>query len=310
METQYANNKDTINTVEPVSIPLNETTPSGPLQLAVEIDSNSGFCFGVVYAIAMAEDMLDEQGYLYCLGDIVHNDEEVARLEKRGLRIISHSDLEGLFNEKVLIRAHGEPPSTYKIALEHNLELIDASCPVVLKLQNRIRNSYETGTPIYIYGKPGHAEVEGLLGQTEQNATVFSDISQVDPATMPERVSLYSQTTKSMANLYAVRDKLKAGGVEVDFNDTICRQVSNRDSDLRIFAARFDQIVFVSGKKSSNGKVLYNVCLETNPKTHFVSSSAEVDSSWFLQGQSVGICGATSTPMWLMEEVKGYLERM
>jgi 4-hydroxy-3-methylbut-2-en-1-yl diphosphate reductase len=277
------------------------------LQLQVRIDHHSGFCFGVVYAIEMAEDMLDEYGYLYCLGDIVHNDEEVRRLEAKGLRIIDHAQLAHLQNERVLIRAHGEPPSTYKLALDNNLELIDASCPVVLKLQNRIKNSYDKHDQIYIYGKHGHAEVIGLLGQTNQNAVVFQQLEELDLATMPRQITLYSQTTKSTDEFYRIVAKLNEAGITVNANDTICRQVSNRDAELRIFATQFDVIIFVAGSKSSNGKVLYNVCLQTNPHTFFVSNPADLQASWFSPGQSVGICGATSTPMWLMEQVRDNL---
>jgi len=277
------------------------------LNLQVTIDANSGFCFGVVYAIEMAEDMLDEQGYLYCLGDIVHNDEEVKRLEARGLRIINHNQLAELRDEKVLIRAHGEPPSTYQLALENNIELIDASCPVVLKLQNRIKNSYDKNDKIYIYGKHGHAEVIGLLGQTSNEAVVFQDLSELSVEQLPRRITLYSQTTKSTDQFYEIKYKLQDAGIEVDSNDTICRQVSNRDKELRLFANRFDKIIFVSGSKSSNGKVLYNVCKETNPNTYFVSKVDDVHPEWFMPDNTIGICGATSTPMWLMEEVRKYI---
>ncbi|MDJ1470666.1 4-hydroxy-3-methylbut-2-enyl diphosphate reductase [Cytophagaceae bacterium DM2B3-1] len=274
------------------------------LNLQVTIDTNSGFCFGVVYAIEMAEDILDEQGYLYCLGDIVHNDEEVNRLENKGLRIINHDQLADLQNEKVLIRAHGEPPSTYELALKNNIELIDASCPVVLKLQNRIKNSYDRDDSIFIYGKHGHAEVVGLLGQTNNEAVVFQDLSELNPKDMPRRITLYSQTTKSTDKFYDITKKLKEEGIEVESNDTICRQVSNRDKELRLFAKRFDKIIFVSGSKSSNGKVLFNVCKETNPNTFFVSKVTDITPDWFATNETVGICGATSTPMWLMEEVR------
>jgi 4-hydroxy-3-methylbut-2-enyl diphosphate reductase len=257
----------------------------------------------------MAEDILDEDGKLYCLGDIVHNDEEVRRLEKKGLIIINHDQLQNLYNEKVLIRAHGEPPSTYQLALKNNLELIDASCPVVLKLQNRIKSTYDKSSNIYIYGKHGHAEVMGLLGQTNHEAVVFQDIDELDISKLPSKIALYSQTTKSTDKFYAIKERLENAGIEVDFNDTICRQVSNRDMELRNFAGEFDKIVFVSGSKSSNGKVLYNVCKETNPNTYFVSSVADLKSDWFTEGDTVGICGATSTPMWLMEEVKMALEQ-
>ncbi|OGX88617.1 4-hydroxy-3-methylbut-2-enyl diphosphate reductase [Hymenobacter glacialis] len=274
------------------------------MSLSVRIDPNSGFCFGVIYAIQMAEDLLDEQGYLYCLGDIVHNDEEVQRLEARGLRIICHEKLAELRDEAVLIRAHGEPPATYQMAMENNLTLIDASCPVVLKLQNRIKTSYDKKEKIFIYGKHGHAEVLGLLGQTSGNAVVFESLEELLRHELPENITLYSQTTKSTNSFYNIKNQLEGRGYQVNANDTICRQVSNRDKDLRRFAAQFDQIVFVSGTKSSNGKVLYQVCLETNPQTHFISNVGEIQSEWFAPGQSVGICGATSTPMWLMEQVR------
>ncbi|MGM1429324.1 4-hydroxy-3-methylbut-2-enyl diphosphate reductase [Sphingobacterium lactis] len=276
--------------------------------LQVTIDKDSGFCFGVVYAIDMAEEILEEDGYLYCLGDIVHNDEEVARLKAKGLRIIAHADLEGLQNEKVLIRAHGEAPETYKTALENNITLIDASCPVVLKLQNRIKTSYDDQEKILIFGKHGHAEVIGLQGQTQNEALVFQDIDELDQVELPAKFTLYSQTTKSVDRFYAIKDELIRRGYEVKANDTICRQVSNRYEDLGTFAQQYDKIVFVSGKKSSNGKVLFDVCKQVNPNTFFISDPAELDETIFAEGETVGICGATSTPMWLMKKVKDTLE--
>ncbi|WP_193786163.1 4-hydroxy-3-methylbut-2-enyl diphosphate reductase [Cecembia lonarensis] len=278
------------------------------MNLKVHIDQHSGFCFGVVYAIEMAEEILEEQGYLYCLGDIVHNDEEVNRLTKMGLKIIDHDELKTLQNEKVLIRAHGEPPSTYELAINNNLTLIDASCPVVLKLQNRIKNSFDKDETIYIYGKHGHAEVIGLLGQTNNKAVVFQDINELDLPSLPKNLTLYSQTTKSTDKFYEINGVLKENGISVNTNDTICRQVSNRDKELRDFADKFDKIIFVSGTKSSNGKVLYNVCKEKNPNTYFVSNPDQVLSDWFVSNETVGICGATSTPMWLMEQVKERIE--
>ncbi|MBV6642802.1 MAG: 4-hydroxy-3-methylbut-2-enyl diphosphate reductase [Cyclobacteriaceae bacterium] len=278
------------------------------LNLKTHIDQNSGFCFGVVYAIEIAEEILNTDGHLYCLGDIVHNDEEVKRLEAKGLKIISHEELRDLHDEKVLIRAHGEPPSTYELAINNNLTLVDASCPVVLKLQNRIKNSYDKEEQIYIYGKHGHAEVVGLLGQTNDNAVVFQDFDELDMDNLPKKITLYSQTTKSTDNFYAIKDRLIENGFEVTANDTICRQVSNRDKELRNFAREYDKIVFVSGTKSSNGKVLYNICKENNVNSYFVSNKSELDKAWFSLGDSVGICGATSTPMWLMEEVKAELD--
>ncbi len=275
--------------------------------LRVTIDTNSGFCFGVVYAIQMAEDLLEEQAYLYCLGDIVHNDEEVARLQQKGLRIIDHEQLRTLHNETVLIRAHGEPPETYQIALQNNLTLTDASCPVVLKLQNRIKASFDKKEQIFIYGKHGHAEILGLLGQTDDQAIVFESMEELLGHNLPPKITLYSQTTKSTNSFYNITASLQEKGYEVTTNDTICRQVSNRDKDLRKFAALYDKVIFVSGTKSSNGKVLYEVCKATNPATYFVSKVDELQPGWFNPGETVGICGATSTPMWLMERVQNTL---
>ncbi|GGE60744.1 4-hydroxy-3-methylbut-2-enyl diphosphate reductase [Pedobacter psychrotolerans] len=277
--------------------------------LQVNIDKSSGFCFGVVYAIEMAEDILDNEGYLYCLGDIVHNDEEVERLTKRGLKIIDHEVLQDLRNEKVLIRAHGEAPSTYQLALENNLTLIDASCPVVLKLQNRIKNSHDDDEQILIFGKHGHAEVIGLQGQTDGKAIVFQDLAELDHVELPSKFTLYSQTTKSTDKFYHIKDELLSRGYEVKANDTICRQVSNRYGELENFVSHYDKIVFVSGKKSSNGKVLYDVCKKHNDQSYFISNVDELKLEWFLENDRVGICGATSTPMWLMEKVKAQLEQ-
>ena len=281
----------------------------GNYNLQVTIDQGSGFCFGVVYAIDMAEEILAQDGYLYCLGDIVHNDEEVERLKAKGLRIIEHADLKDLANEKVLIRAHGEAPDTYRTALQNNITLIDASCPVVLKLQNRIKTSHDSGEKVLIFGKHGHAEVIGLQGQTNNEALVFQDLAELDNVDLPQDITLYSQTTKSMEKFYHVKDQLLERGYNLKANDTICRQVSNRDDDLPQFAVRFNKIVFVSGKKSSNGKVLFEVCKKHNPDTYFISSPEELQASMFIPGNTVGIAGATSTPLWLMQEVKAELEK-
>jgi 4-hydroxy-3-methylbut-2-enyl diphosphate reductase len=234
----------------------------------------------------------------------------VKRLENMGLRVINHADLEILFNEKVLIRAHGEPASTYQIAMKNNLELIDASCPVVLKLQNRIKNSHDKGENIFIYGKHGHAEVVGLKAQTNNEAVIFQDLDELSLENMPKSISLFSQTTKSTDNFYKIKDKLEASGIQVDANDTICRQVSNRDQTLKDFSKKFDIIIFVSGTKSSNGKVLYEVCKSVNPSTYFISKKEELRQEWFSSNQTIGVCGATSTPMWLMEEVRDVLQRL
>ena len=274
------------------------------LGLDVTIDTKSGFCFGVEFAIEIAEEVLREEGELYCLGDIVHNDMEVKRLEEMGLKIIDHEELESMNDVKVLIRAHGEPPSTYDLAIKNNITLMDASCPVVLKLQNRIKKSHDKDEKIYIYGKHGHPEVKGLMGQTGKDAVVFQDIKELDLDNLPESLTLYTQTTKSKEKFYEIVSKLTKTGVNVNVNDTLCRQVSNRDNQLQDFSNNFDKIVFVSGTKSSNGNALFNVCKQNNSNSYFVSSSDEIDKGWFNKDERVGVCGATSTPMWLMEEVK------
>jgi 4-hydroxy-3-methylbut-2-enyl diphosphate reductase len=288
----------------------------------VTIDSNSGFCFGVVYAIQMAEDELDATGKLYCLGDIVHNNMEVERLMAKGLHIIDHDDLAELHDCKVLIRAHGEPPSTYELALKNNIELIDASCPVVLKLQNRVKTSFEgihDDSQIVIYGQPGHAEVNGLVGQTDGRAIVVFEEKDLDNIDFDKPVHFFSQTTKSTIGFEKmVRDiqerivKHKGSLEEGDFitNDTLCRQVSNREPQLKRFATAYEVVVFVSGRKSSNGKALYTVCKNVNPDSYFVSSADEIEAEWFNGKQTVGIAGATSTPMWLMEQVKEKIEQL
>jgi 4-hydroxy-3-methylbut-2-en-1-yl diphosphate reductase len=283
--------------------------------LQVTIDSHSGFCFGVVYAIEVAERELRNNATLYCLGDIVHNNMEVNRLKQMGLVIITREDLQSLHHCKVLIRAHGEPPETYRIALQNQIELIDASCPIVLNLQNVIHRGYlemsQRNGQIVIYGKEGHAEVNALKGQTNGTAIVIgseADLSKID---FSRPVRFYSQTTKGVEGfrriVKIIRERMEAcaQGLPADFewNDSICRQVSNRSVQLMEFASRFDVIVFVTGQKSSNGMILYQVCKDANPRTNLVSSLSEVNLAWFENAQSVGICGATSTPMWLMEEI-------
>ncbi len=288
--------------------------------MKISIDQNSGFCFGVVYAIQMAEDELSRSGHLYCLGDIVHNGEEVDRLKAKGLEIIDHEKLATLKDCKVLIRAHGEPPSTYQLALKNNIELIDASCPVVLKLQNRVKTSYteiqKSGGQIVIYGQPGHAEVNGLTGQTDGNSIVIFSEEDLDKIDYAKPVHFFSQTTKSTAGFEKMERliqenilKFKGSLEESDFvsNDTLCRQVSNREPQLKKFAAAHDIIVFVSGKKSSNGKALFSVCKATNPESYFISNPSEIDPHWFDGKDSVGIAGATSTPLWLMEQVADFI---
>ena len=285
----------------------------------ITIDQKSGYCFGVEFAIQMAEDELNESGSLYCLGDIVHNAMEVERLAKMGLKIIDHEDLKNLRDTKVLIRAHGEPPETYKTALENNIELIDASCPVVLKLQNRVNSEFkkteEVDGQLVIYGKKGHAEVVGLTGQTQGKAIVVMEDEDLDQVDYSKPITLFSQTTKSTKGFYNLKEniekRIEEAGVDKEetfnANDSICRQVSNREPNLRKFAAENDVIVFVAGRKSSNGKALYAVCKEVNERSYFIENVEELDMSLFNRNDTVGICGATSTPSWLMEEVKDKL---
>lgn len=291
--------------------------------MEVTIDKNSGYCFGVEFAIKMAEDEMEEANKLYCLGDIVHNDMEVQRLGKKGLVIISREELQNLKDCKVLIRAHGEPPETYKTAIENNIELIDASCPVVLKLQHRVKTAFdkmekEEGQ-IVIYGKKGHAEVIGLTGQTMEKAIVVMEDKDLDQIDFTRPVTLFSQTTKSTRGFYDLKQKIEErissakGKVELeDFNsnDSICRQVSNREPQLKKFAAENDVVIFVSGKKSSNGKALYEVCRRENENSYFVENEQEIMEEWFEPHYRVGICGATSTPMWLMERIRDYISSL
>jgi 4-hydroxy-3-methylbut-2-enyl diphosphate reductase len=291
-------------------------------QLKITVDPKSGFCFGVVYAIEMAENILKKDNKLYCLGDIVHNNREVDRLNNLGLEIIDHKRLSELNDCKVLIRAHGEPPSTYEIALKNNIELLDASCPVVLKLQHQIKEGYETikkiDGQVIIYGKEGHAEVTGLVGQTNGEAIIVTtkeDISKID---FEKPIYIYSQTTKSPKAFQDIVDEIKKElidlGKDVDLkfvvHDTLCRQVSGREPQLKTFASENDVIVFVSGTKSSNGKMLFLSCKEQNKQSYFVSDTKEIDENWFKNSNSVGICGATSTPRWLMDEVADYIKQI
>ncbi len=276
---------------------------------SIEIDSESGFCFGVVTAIRKAEEELERGGRLYCLGDIVHNSDEVERLRAKGLVTITHEDLEGLHDVKVLLRAHGEPPETYRIARRNNIEIIDATCPVVLKLQQRIKADYDSGegSQIVIYGKNGHAEVNGLVGQTEGKAIVVEDADGLAKLDFNRPISFYSQTTKSLEGFGLLTEEIKgrlAEGVTFRYFDTICRQVANRAGHLRSFAASKDVVLFVAGSKSSNGKILYNHCREVNPRTYLIANESEIDPAWLDGARSIGICGATSTPRWLMEQVR------
>lgn len=278
-------------------------------EVVIEVDDKSGFCFGVTAAISKAEDELAEHTTLYCLGDIVHNSDEVERLRAKGLDTITHSDLAGLHNVSVLLRAHGEPPSTYDLARRNGVRIIDATCPVVLRLQKNIKSTYESPNPpqIVIYGKAGHAEVNGLVGQTEGTAIVVDDISSLDAIDFSKPIALYSQTTKSLDGYREMRDEIMRRaheGVEVTCHDTICRQVANRANGIASFAESHTVVLFVSGKKSSNGRVLFNHCLQANPRTHLIANASEIQPEWLREATSIGVCGATSTPRWLMEDVK------
>jgi len=276
--------------------------------MMIEIDNGSGFCFGVTTAIKKAEEELAQGKTLYCLGDIVHNGMECERLRQMGLITINHDDLRELHDVKVLLRAHGEPPATYELARRNNIEIIDATCPVVLKLQNRIKQQYECGADqIVIFGKKGHAEVLGLVGQTQSTAIVIENFDEVKRLDFSRNIYLYSQTTKSLDEFHRIVEYIQAhissDAVFQSF-DTICRSVANRMPNISQFASRHDLILFVCGRKSSNGKVLYNECLRVNPNTHLIEGPEEIDPSWLKDIQTVGICGATSTPKWLMEQCR------
>ena len=283
----------------------------------VEIDSRSGFCFGVTTAISKAEEELARTGHLYCLGDIVHNTDEVERLKERGLVTITHEQLAQLHHATVLLRAHGEPPETYEVARRNDITIIDATCPVVLQLQRRIHKSFhsdENGPrpQIVIYGKRGHAEVNGLVGQTAGTALVIESVDEIDSIDFNRDICLYSQTTKSLEGFKTIVDEITrriAPGVNFQSFDTICRSVANRIPQVREFAQRHELVLFVCGSKSSNGRILYGECLKANPQTHLISNEHEIDPAWLRDKESIGICGATSTPRWLMNQVKEFVER-
>jgi len=284
--------------------------------MKIEVDKGSGFCFGVVEAIRRAEERLESDKQLFCLGDIVHNNSEVERLRRKGLITISHEQFFTMHDTTVLLRAHGEPPEIYNYAHANNIKLIDATCPVVLKLQKRILKSYLSGSmdksQLVIYGKKGHAEVNGLVGQTNGEALVVEGIEDLELLDYNRPIVLYSQTTKGLDGLHRLTEELnsKAAKIPVKVHDTICRQVANRIPGIRKFAGRFDLILFVSGKKSSNGKMLFDICSSVNSNTKFISDLNEIEAGWFKNIDSVGICGATSTPKKLLEEVAGYLLRL
>ncbi|MBR1411441.1 MAG: 4-hydroxy-3-methylbut-2-enyl diphosphate reductase [Prevotella sp.] len=283
--------------------------------IQIEIDNGSGFCFGVTTAIKKAEEELARGEKLYCLGDIVHNGMECERLREMGLITINHEEMRELHDVKVLLRAHGEPPETYELARRNNIEIIDATCPVVLKLQKRIKEQYDynTDAQIVIFGKKGHAEVLGLVGQTQSNAIVIESSDEVTKLDFNRDIYLYSQTTKSLDEFRRIIDYIEAHiSPNATFKsfDTICRSVANRMPNISQFAAKHDLILFVCGRKSSNGKVLYNECLRVNPNSHLIEDPQEIQPSWLEGIQSVGICGATSTPRWLMEQCSDAIQSM
>ncbi|MBQ7953102.1 MAG: 4-hydroxy-3-methylbut-2-enyl diphosphate reductase [Alistipes sp.] len=285
--------------------------------MRVVIDDKSGFCAGVVRAISEAERALEQGGAVFCLGDIVHNRVEVQRLESLGLKTIEHSDLAKLSNCRVLIRAHGEPPATYRVAAEHNLEIIDATCPVVAALQRRVKRAYEQmqscGGTVVILGKRGHAEVVGLTGQVAEQAVVVESEQDLEQIDFSHPIYFLSQTTQSVTLFNRICDVMRsrlADSSMLTVDDTICRRVSSREEHLRAFARSVDVVIFVCGRKSSNGKVLFQMCCEENSRSYNIEEAAEMDSRWFEGAESVGVCGATSTPLWLMENVAKEIEKL
>ncbi len=279
------------------------------MQLKIEIDNGSGFCFGVTTAISKAETELAKGNTLYCLGDIVHNGMECERLKKMGLITINHDEMKELRNVKVLLRAHGEPPETYALAKENDIEIIDATCPVVLQLQKRIKRQYDNNSDaqIVIFGKPGHAEVLGLVGQTNSHAIVMAHFDDVKSLDFTKDIYLYSQTTKSLDEFHRIIEYIQQHiSPDATFKsfDTICRQVANRMPNVSNFASRHQLVLFVSGRKSSNGKVLFNECKRVNPNSYQIESPDEIKKEWLEGIETIGICGATSTPKWLMEQCR------
>ena len=285
------------------------------MNIQIEIDSASGFCFGVTTAIGKAEEELSKGEKLYCLGDIVHNGKECERLRSMGLITIDHEEFAMLKGAKVLLRAHGEPPETYEIAKRNNIEIIDATCPVVLQLQKRIKqtNRKDKSPQIVIFGKKGHAEVLGLVGQTDGSAIVIEKEEDVKLLDFTKDICLFSQTTKSLDGFRKIVEYIESHIVPPAiffYSDTICRQVANRLPNILKFASKHDVILFVCGRKSSNGKVLFEACRSINSRTHLVDSPSEIENCWFQGAKTVGICGATSTPKWLMEECRATIKRI
>ena len=276
----------------------------------VETDTSAGFCFGVINAINKAEAALANGEPLYSLGELVHNEEENNRLRKMGLQSIQPAGLPLLHNKRILFRAHGEPPDSYTVARNNNNEIIDATCPIVTGLQKQIERSYCSGEKIYLYGKATHPEVVGIAGYINNDLAVFNEMEELNIAAMPRKITLYSQTTQSIDKFQQIVDTLLQAGIEVNVKNTICRSVAHRKPVLQEFCRRFDKIIFVAGQNSSNGKFLYQVCEETNPNSHFISKTEELRPEWFSAGEHVGLSGATSTPLWLLAEVKKRLEEL
>ncbi|MFA6334450.1 MAG: 4-hydroxy-3-methylbut-2-enyl diphosphate reductase [Bacteroidales bacterium] len=288
------------------------------MELKVEVDTKSGFCYGVVQAIKEAESFLENNDCLYSLGSIVHNNTELTRLRERGMMVLTHKDLENLTDSVVFIRAHGEPPSSYEIASKNNLKLIDCTCPVVLKLQERIKKRYAwlkvVNGQLLIFGKRGHAEVNGLVGQVNEDAIIIEKIADIEKVDFTRPISIFSQTTKDPREYKELCDKIiervsLAGAPPGNFKsyNTICGQVSSRHSHLKEFSQKHAVIIFVTGKESSNGRILFESCRSVNPRSYSIESIDEIKKEWFNDGDSVGVCGATSTPMWLLEEVANFL---
>ena len=284
------------------------------MNLTIEIDPRSGFCNGVVRAIRQAENYLDYNNRLYSLGANVHNTEELERLKKKGLEILSLEDIAQLHNDVILVRAHGEPPSTYALARENGLQVIDCTCPVVLKLQERVRETWQRlrpqGGQVLIFGKKGHAEVNGLVGQTDGEAVVIGSVAEASRLDFTHPVALFSQTTKDPLEFARIAEYVRSRRPDAEVYDTICRQVAQRHESLVSFARSHSPILFVSGRESSNGKVLFELCRSVNPRSYWLESASEIDPSWFCDGDQVGICGATSTPKWQLEEIFIYLQAL
>jgi 4-hydroxy-3-methylbut-2-enyl diphosphate reductase len=280
------------------------------LNLHVETDPSAGFCFGVIKAIKKAEEALLEDEDLYCLGEIVHNEEENNRLKKLGLKTIRREDLKVLYNKRILFRAHGEPPRSYDAVRENNNVVIDTTCPIVTGLQKQIEHSYRNGEHIYLYGKSTHPEVIGIAGYIDNDLVVFNDPEELNLQEMPRKITLYSQTTQSVDKFYHIVEILLHAGIEVKVKDTVCRLVAHRKPVLQEFCKNFSKIIFVAGHNSSNGKYLYQLCKDANPNSYFISKVEELQPEWFSLNDKVGISGATSTPLWLLADVKTHLEKI